>query len=149
MTNNEERVVPVLALPVSVEQIAATVRQMRPADQQRLLNMVPELRQVAIQGPPRTADEARASAERLRAEVVLANQRLSPDDPFLGGLTLRHYLDLPDEERARLWEGEADVDLYEVKEREVQPDAMPFSGSWGDSDTTRKIGEGAMRLLRD
>jgi len=100
---------------------------MSPADHQRLLDMVPELRQAAIQPPPRTLDEARASVERLRGEVTqaLAGEQLSPDDPFLGDLTVRQYLDLPDEERARLWEAEADVDLYEVKGREGRPDAMP------------------------
>jgi len=109
--------VAVLALPVSVEQIAAAIRQMRSADQQRLLDMVPELRQAATQVSSRTLDEARVSVERLRAEVAqaLGGQRLSPDAPFLGDLTLRQYLDLPDEERARLWEAETDVDLYEVQ----------------------------------
>jgi len=116
VTDNEEMPVSVLALPVSVEQIAATVRQMSPADQQRLLDMVPGLRQVATQISTRTLEEARVSVERLRTEVaqVLGGQRLSPDEPFLGDLTLRQYLDLPDEERARRWEAEADVDLYEV-----------------------------------
>ena len=127
MTNREEKTVSVLALPVSVEQVAATVRQMSMTDQQRLLDMVPELRQVAIHWSPRTLDEARISVERLRTEVAqaLGDPCLSPDDPFLGDLTLRQYLDLPDEERARLWEAGADVDLYEVQEQEVQPDAMP------------------------
>ena len=113
MANREEKTVSVLALPVSVEQVAATVRQMSLADQQRLLDMVPELRQVAVHRSPRTLDEARISAERLRTEVTqaLGDQRFSPDDPFLGDLTLRQYLDLPDAERARLWEAGAGADL--------------------------------------
>ena len=117
----------VFALPVSVEQLATAIRQMSPADRQRLLTLVPELRQEATQLPPRTLDEARAAVERVQAEVLqaLGGQLLSTDEPFLGDLTLGQYLDLPDEERARLWETWADVDMHELEERDVRPDAAP------------------------
>jgi hypothetical protein len=116
VTNNEEKAVSVLALPVSVEQIAATVRQMGPADQKRLFDMVPELRQVAVQSFSRTLDEARASVERLRAEVarVQADEQFSPDELFLGDLTIKQYMDLPDDECARLWEAGAGGSLYKL-----------------------------------
>ena len=117
----------ILALPVSVEQLAAVIRRMSPAERQRLLALVPELRQDATQLPARLLDEARASVEEVRAEVaqVVAGQLLSPDEPFVGDLTLGQYLDLPDEERARLWKAWADIALDDVEERDVRSDAMP------------------------
>jgi len=117
----------VFALPVSVEQLAAAIRQMSPADRQRLLTLVPELRQEATQAPPRTRDEAGAAVARIQAEVrqALGGQLLSPDEPFVGDLTLGQYLDLPDEERARLWHAWTDVDMHELEERDVRRDAAP------------------------
>ena len=113
-------------LPVSIEQLAAAIRQMSLADQQRLLELVPELRQAATQWPSRTSDEM-ASVERLRTEVVqaLAGQRLSSNEPFMGDLTLGQYLALPKEERVRLWDAWADVDLDKIEEKDVRPDAVP------------------------
>jgi hypothetical protein len=116
----------VFALPVSVEQIAAVIKQMNPADRQRLLSLVPELRQVAMQAPPRTLDEARGAAERVRAEVMqaLGGQLLTPAEPFIGDFTLGQYLDLPDEDRTRLWDEWTQVDLEELKELDVQLDPV-------------------------
>lgn len=117
----------VFALPVSVEQVAAVIKQMSPTDRRRLLDLVPDLRQVATQGAPRTVDEARTAVERVRAEVIqaLGDELLLPTEPFLDGLTLGQYLDLPDEHRARLWEEWADVDLEGLEELDVRPDAVP------------------------
>jgi hypothetical protein len=117
----------VFALPISVEQLATVIRHMTPADRQRLLDLVPELRQEAIRVPPRTPDEAQAAIERVREKVIqaLAGQLLAPDEPFIGDLTLGQYLNLPDEARARLWEAWADGDLHQLEERDVRPDAVP------------------------
>src|SRR5262249_15810392 len=94
----------VLALPISIEQLAGVIRQMNAADRQRFLALAPELRQDVLQLPPHTSDTARTAVERLRAEVLqaLQGQRLSFDEPFLEGLTLGAYLALPDAELARL-----------------------------------------------
>ncbi len=94
-----------LALPVSVEQVAITIRQMSPAERQRLFELAPELREAAY-NMPRALDEARASAEQLRIDVLqaLGNQPLPPDTPFLDDLTLDQYLNLPDDDRAQLWD---------------------------------------------
>lgn len=112
----------VVSLPVSVEQIAAAIRQMPPAERKRLLDLVPELRQFAR----RTLDEARTSAASVRADVqqALAGQALSSTDPFLGDLTLDQYLALPDEERARLWETPVDATWIEAEERDVRSDTL-------------------------
>jgi hypothetical protein len=117
----------VFALPISIEQLATVIRHMTPADRQRLLDLVPELRQEATKVSPRTLDEARAAIERVREKVTqaLAGELLAPDEPFVGELTLGQYLDLPDEARARLWEAWADGDFHQLEERDVRPDAVP------------------------
>ena len=117
----------VFPLPVSIEQIATVIKQMDPADQKRLLDLVPSLRQIAVQPPVRTAEQTQANIARLQAEVlaVLDNQPLSPDEPFLGDLTLGQYHALPEEKKAELWDEWADVDLMELDEQEVDPNALP------------------------
>jgi hypothetical protein len=112
----------ILAVPVSVEQIAMAIKQMSPATRQRLLDLVPELCQTPSPAP-RTIYETRASVTIVREQVqqALAGQPPSPDDPFLGGLTLKQYLDLPDEERARLWESLTDQTWTEAGERDALP----------------------------
>lgn len=115
------------ALPISIEQLATVIRHMTPVDRQRLLDLVPELRQEATQVPSRTLDEVQAAIERVREKVTqaLAGQLLLPDEPFVGDLTLGQYLELPDEARAHLWEAWADGDLHQLEERDVRPDAVP------------------------
>jgi hypothetical protein len=70
---------------------------------------------------------------RLRAKVLAAlnNQRLSPDEPFLGGLTLGQYHALSEEEKNKLWDEWAGIDLMELEEREVGPDVL-IAGSDDD-----------------
>jgi len=112
----------ILAVPVSVEQIAMAIKQMSPASRQRLLDLVPELRQTPSPAS-RAVYQARASVAIVREQVqqVIAGQPFAPDDPFLGGLTLKQYLDLPDEERARLWETPTDTTWSETEERGAMP----------------------------
>ena len=75
----------------------------------------------------RTLEQTRESVEQLRQEVInaLGGKPLSPDTPFLNGLTLGEYLDLPDAEQAKLWEKWGEIDLEKLEEVEVQPDAVP------------------------
>jgi hypothetical protein len=117
----------VLALPISIEQLAAVIRQMNAADRQRLLTLAPELLQDALQLPPHTPGSAQEAVERLRTEVLqaLQSQRLSPDEPFVEGLTLGAYLALPDAERARLWAAWTEVDLDHLEEKDVRADTAP------------------------
>ena len=87
----------VVALPVSVEQIAAAVNQLSDGKQQRLLTLTPQLRQVAVATPVRTKAQIGASVAALQTEVLalLNQQPLSDETRFLGGLTLtRPYSDL-------------------------------------------------------
>lgn len=117
----------VFALPVSVEQIAAVIKQMGPDDRQRLLDLVPELREAAAEPASRTEEEARKVIEELRQEVLeaLEGKPLSPSEPFLGDLTLEQYLELSDEERTRLWEQWAERSIEDFEELDVRSDAMP------------------------
>ena len=116
----------VFALPVSVEQLAAAIRQMSPADRQRLLDLVPELHQAARQFPAPVPEEAWAAVERVRTEVTHAfsHQSSSSNERFIGELSLAQYLALPDEERARLWDTWSEIDLDHIEERNVPPDAL-------------------------
>jgi hypothetical protein len=116
----------VFPLPISLKQIAALIKRMSPDDRKQLLKLAPELRKEAMQ-TKRTVEDARESVEQLRQEVMqaLGGQPLSPDTPFLDGLTLGEYLDLPDAEQAKLWDKWGDVDLEELEELEVKPDAVP------------------------
>lgn len=117
----------VFALPVSVEQIAVAIKQMSSIEQQHLLELVPDLRQLASQTRSRTRAQAQVTVTQLQKKVfaTLNNQLLSPDEPFLGNLTLQQYHALSDEEKAKLWEEETETDIMECEERKVESDAMP------------------------
>ena len=116
-----------LALPVSVEQVAVVIKQMSRSDRERLLNLVPELRQMSPTTSRRQGDQAVAVVERMREEVrrALGGQLLSQSEPFLGELTLGQYLELPDDERGQLWDVWAEIETEELEELDVHPDAMP------------------------
>lgn len=108
----------VIALPVSVEQMAVAIRQMKLTDRKRLIELVPELMQEITPTSPRTLEQAHASVEQLRVEVrqAFAGANPSPDEPFFGGLTVGQYFDLPDNQRAQLWDDWAEVDLDTMEE---------------------------------
>ncbi len=115
-----------LALPVSVEQIAAVIKQMNREDQRRLLRLGPALSQIVREPPARTIEQTQENIEQLRVQVLaaLGNQPLSPDEPFFGGLTVGQYLSLSDQEQAALWDEWAGIDLMDIEEIEVSPDAV-------------------------
>lgn len=121
-----------LTIPVSVEQIAIAIQQMSLEDQRRLLALAPNLVKIAqelsIQPPVQTQEpkqELDPLAE-LRAQVLAAldNRPLSPDEPFFGGLTVGQYLNLSDQEQAKLWDEWAGIDLMDMEEIEVSPNAV-------------------------
>lgn len=115
----------IFALPVSVEQVALVIRQMGQRDRERLFELVPDLRQIVDHLPGRTAERAQTSVARLQAEVQMAVKRpLLSDDPFLGDLTLGQYHSLADEDKARLWDKWAEVDLMDLEEQEVAADTL-------------------------
>lgn len=116
----------IFALPVSVEQIAIVIKQMSRTEQERLLALVPSLRQIAAQPSVRTPEQIQANIARLQTEVLTAlnNKPLSSDEPFVGNLTLAQYHVLPDEKKTELWDKWAAVDLMELEEQEVNSNAL-------------------------
>ena len=116
-----------LALPVSIEQVAVVIKQMSQSDRERLLDLVPELRQRVPRTSRRYGEQGLATVERMRGEVsrALGGQLLSLSEPFLGDLTLGQYLELPDAERGRLWDAWVEIEPEELEELDVHPDALP------------------------
>ncbi|MCL4262806.1 MAG: hypothetical protein KJ069_06305 [Anaerolineae bacterium] len=116
----------IVALPVTVEQIAQAIRQMNVAERMRLLELVPELQEKV--GDERDEEEARISLVELQTEVnqLFAGKKLAIGDPFIGDLSLHDYLSLPEEERQSLWEKLADDNAWldTIKEKDVRPDAL-------------------------
>ena len=132
-----------LTPPITVEEVADIITRWSQTEWQRLLDLVPALgemaqskNQVAPNGSApyttqprrvRTLEEAEASVEALRAEIMAdPNHHPIPrDTPFLGGFTLSEYFALPDEEQNRIWnEAEAEFDWDELEEVEVSPDVL-------------------------
>jgi hypothetical protein len=80
------------------------VRNMSRAERQRLLELVPDLRETPTS--PLTLPKDPAIVDQLRQELLAAldGRPLTPEVSFLDNLTLGDYLDLPATERARLWD---------------------------------------------
>lgn len=116
-----------ITLPISVEQVAVLVRQMSWSDRERLIDLVPELRQMPPPPSRRQVEAGRNVVERMRGQVGLAlgGQLLSLSEPFLGDLTLGQYLELPDDERSQLWDVWAESRPEELEELNAHPNAMP------------------------
>ena len=95
----------IVPMPVTIEQ-AAVVRNMSRKERQRLLELVPELRETPNPSLSPQAAKDQALVEQLRRETLAAldGRFLIPDEPFLDAMTLGAYLDLPDAERTRLWD---------------------------------------------
>lgn len=118
----------VFALPVSVEQIAAAIKQMSSRDRKRLLSLVPDLRTNPTRGPSvRTLEAARASVGKLKSEVqeAMNHQVLPADAPFFGELTLAQYHALSDRDKAEIWDKSTELDIMQMEEKEVGQDALP------------------------
>lgn len=115
----------IFTLPVSLEQVAAVIKRMRPQDRQQLLAMVPELATDAIE-QKQLLDDAAQAVNQLKQELLveLQGQPLSLDEPFLEGFTLGQYLELSDAEREKLWNESNEVALEEIEEVEVHPNAL-------------------------
>lgn len=120
----------IVPMPVTIEQVAVVVRNMSRKDRQRLLELVPQLRETP--GAPLVplavqATQAPAAVEQLRQEILAAldGRLLAADEPFLDSLALSDYLDLPDAERAHLWDKWTATASRSWEEVDVHPDALP------------------------
>lgn len=117
----------IVSMPVAIEQIAAVLRNISREERRRLLDLVPELREELREQLGRTVSQVQESAEAMRKMLItgLGDEFLSNEEPFLGDLTLREYLALPDEERALLWDQWAETPALSWTERDVRADALP------------------------
>lgn len=115
----------IFTLPVSLEQVAALIKRMRPQDRQQLLAMVPELTTDVLQ-QKQLLDDAAQAVDQLKQELLveLDGQPLSLDEPFLDGFTFGQYLELSEAEREKLWDEWSKVALEEIEEIEVHPNAL-------------------------
>lgn len=131
-----------LTPPITVEDVADVIKRWGQTEWQRLLDLVPALREMAqsknqvapkISAPDaipprrvRTLEEAEASVEALRAEIMakLDHKPISGNQLFLGGLTLNEYLALPEDEQARIWDEASEIDWDDLEEVEVSPDVL-------------------------
>jgi hypothetical protein len=96
----------IVPMPVTIEQVAAVVRNMSRAERQRLLELVPDLRETPESPLSQMLPQDPSIVDKLRQELLAAfgGRPLRPEEPLLDNLTLGDYLDLPDNERARLWD---------------------------------------------
>lgn len=117
---------------LSVEQVANIIRQMSPQEKEKLLRLVPDLQKVEPREEkptPARWDEAELREYFLKRMEELGGESrpMQDDDPFLGGLTVREYLELSDEEDKAMWDrlyAEAEKEIGEYEEFEVKPDAV-------------------------
>ena len=117
----------IVPMPVTIEQVAAVVRNMSRKERQRLLELVPELRETPNSSLSPQAAKDQALVEQLRREILTAldGRFLIPDEPFLDAMTLGAYLDLPDAERTRLWDRWEQDGAVSWEEVDVRADALP------------------------
>jgi len=115
-------------LSVPVEQVARLIRRFDRRQKARLLQLVPELRDIR---PEEAAilpgQEALLAYFGRKLEALPERRPMQDNDPFLGELTVAEFFALPEEEQARLWNQahtEAEHDLGS-HEQPVRSDALP------------------------
>jgi len=114
-------------MPVTIEQVAVVVRNMSRKDRQRLLELVPELRETPSTPLSVQVAKDQAPVEQLRREILAAldGQLLGPDEPFLDEMTIGDYLAMSDAERERLWNRWEQDDAASWEEVDVRAGALP------------------------
>jgi len=113
----------VAQIPHRVVQMARLIRGLSPEEREQLKALVPELRR-----PPETKlltdkVELRDYIQQELSRVEEEYLPLGEDNPFLGGLTVREYFALPDEERERIWNEEHGMEIEDFEEHGVKPNA--------------------------
>lgn len=92
----------IVPMPVTIEQVAAVVRNMSRDERQRLLDLVPDLQETPKRRTSNVPSKAQSDVMELRREILAAldGQPLAPDDLFVDNLTVGDYLALPDNDSA-------------------------------------------------
>lgn len=110
-------------IPHRVVQVARLIQGLSPEEREQLKVLVPELRR-----PPEMkllVDRVELS-DYIQQELSKVGDEYPPlaeDDPFLGGLTVREYFTLPDEERERIWDRAHAKGIEDFEEHDVKPNA--------------------------
>jgi hypothetical protein len=88
-----------------IDRVAMLVRQMSPAQRERLLDLAPDLRRDVLNRARKQADLADYFEDRMR-EVLSERfmQSPPPEEEFLGPYTLDEFCALPEDEQVRLWD---------------------------------------------
>ncbi|MDH7487055.1 MAG: hypothetical protein QHJ81_12360 [Anaerolineae bacterium] len=110
-------------IPHRVVQVARFIRGLSSEEREQLKALVPEL-----QRPPemRLLIDRAELRDYIQQELSKAREKYPPlaeDDLFLGGLTVKEYFALPDEERERIWNEEHVMGIEDFEEYDVKPDA--------------------------
>ena len=106
-------------IPHRVVQVARLIRGLSQKEREQLKALVPEL-----QRPPETKllidkGKMRNYIQQELAKVGNEYPPLAEADPFLGGLTIREYFALPDEDRERIWNEEHAMEIEDFELPEV------------------------------
>lgn len=109
-----------------VQQIATAIETMNRDEQRRLLDLSPSLLRLVQGANARTLEQATENVDRLkkRLRANAGQSRYSRSDPFLGGLTWGQYDALSEKEKDALWSKWEEIDLENMRERDVNPDAL-------------------------
>jgi len=111
--------------PSRIVQVARLIRGFKPEEREQLKMLVPELREESKveEGLPINLAELKKYIAEELAQVDEAYSPLQPDDLFLGGLTVKEYFALPDEEREHIWDEAHTMQIEDFDERDARPDA--------------------------
>ena len=110
-------------VPHRVVQVARLIRGLRPEEREQLQALVPELQRPPKVKPSIDKEGLRDYIQQELAKVGNEYPPLTEADPFLGGLTIRDYFALPDEERERIWNEEHAMEIEDFEEHDVKPNA--------------------------
>jgi hypothetical protein len=108
-----------------VEQVARLIRTFNPVEMVQLLELVPQLQ--TVQSHISTAQVELIAYFDPQLEALSEYPPMQDDDPFIGGLTVKEFFALSEEEQDRIW-NEAYIEAerkLESKEQPVQSDALP------------------------
>jgi hypothetical protein len=106
-----------------VVQVARLIRGLSREEREQPKELLPELQRPPETKLPVDKGELRDYMQQELAKVGGEYLPLTEADPFLGGLTVREYFALPDEDRERIWNEEPAMEIEDFEEHDVRPNA--------------------------
>ena len=110
-----------------VQQVAHLIQQFTPQEIGQLVELVPSLRRPAQEKRVRYEIVGQDMREYMLKELTALGDEYRPmqaDDPFVGGMRVEEFFGLPEEEQARLWDEQYQMEIDDFEERDVRPDAQ-------------------------